>query len=131
MSCPCLAFVLFLNALVARMSYTHYRFKLEDTVPVALQPRWLASLVAVSLCAFAPACSKKQPTDWGRPWHCWSHLLDRGYSCEPLKLSWPDWREQNKGKIAVAFACVSQEFDPESDPYDFLCRPVPSEAASN
>lgn len=82
--------------------------------------------VVFGLCA----CSRETPRAWDRPWRCWTRSGDGGYSCEPMDLSWTGWEQKTQAQMAVAFGCVSQPFDPEADPYDFTCWPVPSKSAN-
>ena len=36
---------------------------------------------------------------------------------------------RNNERLAIAYHCVTQDTDPESDPSDYICRPVSSKAA--
>jgi hypothetical protein len=64
---------------------------------------------------------------WVRPWDCWRG--ENGYySCKESddkgsQLTWSEWESTNDRRFAIAYECVTQDFDPEYDPYDFLCKP--------
>lgn len=89
---------------------------------------WLP-LGLLGLLILASACSGNKPSIWERPWGCWSNSDGAGYDCDALNLSWAKWEQKNKGQVAIAFNCVSQTFEDDSDPWDFICRPVPSAEA--
>ncbi len=73
----------------------------------------MKSCVAIVLGAIVMAscdAGNAWEKSWGRPWRCFPTRA--GYNCEGLDgLTWVKWKQQNEGKPAIAYSCVTQRPD--------------------
>ena len=93
-----------------------------------------ASLVIAAGTMFLMgSCSNPPEMVLQYPWTCYRVDQERvHYACADLNITWAQWASQNKGELAVAYMCVTQYYDPdpESNTQDFICKPMPSQAAN-
>jgi hypothetical protein len=87
-------------------------------------------LASLAVLGVLWSCGNRQGSAWEQPWDCHRLGVSGRYECTDMSVTWREWMSENKSQPRIAYRCVTQGFDPEFDPYDFICKPVPSRAAN-
>jgi hypothetical protein len=90
--------------------------------------------LAIFSAALLGGCQQSQEgVAWIEPWQCSGtrNGVSYDYDCSDLTAgqdshhpSWSEWEKINADSLAIAYECVTQNFDIDFDPYDFICKPT-------
>lgn len=86
-------------------------------------------IMLLLVVALAAGCSRSTSPGqaWERPWDCFRGVDRTYYGCTELsgdqQPTWSDWERNSANKLSIAYRCVSQKYEPEDDPLDFICEP--------